>query len=226
MDANGKPAPDPTTATTSQLLRENFWLRELLETRMQGYDKAITLLEQFAARQPTTMDVQHQVLALREVTDERFIGIKTQLLERDAQIEKASRDVKSAVDAAFAAAKEAVGEQDKSNALSITKSEGGFTKQIDGLIEIIKTTAKTVDDKIGDMKDRLTIIESKTSVSDPSTAVNLAKMDVAIQRLNSTTDTTIGKGAGAAALWGLIVGGLGLLFGLGSFVGLMLKFVR
>lgn len=224
---------DPSALTTQQLQRENFWLREVLESeqarlemRMDQADKAVGLLQAFADRTPTTMDVQNMVVGLREVVFAKFDGIKEQFVQAEAQAEKAARDVKSAVDAAFAAAKEAASERDKSNALSITKSEMGFTKQIDGLIEVIKTTAKNVDDKISDMKERLTIIESKTSVSDPSTAVNLAKMDVAIQRLNSTTDSSLGKSAGMASLWSLIIGGGMFLFGLVGFVITLFKFVR
>lgn len=224
--ADTKATSDPSALTTQSVLRENFWLRELLETRINAMDEAVRLLQQFAARTPTTMDVQHQTAALREVVMEKFEGIKTQVLERDAQTEKASRDVKSAVDAAFAAAKEAVGEQNKSNTLSIAKSEDGFTKQIDGLAEVIKTTTKGVDDKIADIKDRITVIESKTSISDPSSAIAIAELKASVHRLSSTTDMTTGKGIGMATLWSLILGILGGLFGLGSFVVMMLKFAK
>jgi len=218
--------PDPTALTTQQLLRENFWLRELLETRIDGMDKALQLLQAFADRTPTTNDVQHEVDALREVVFQRLEGIRTQIAERDTTTEKASKDVKSAVDAAFAAAKEAVSEQNKSNALSISKSEAGVTKQIDSIIELIRTTAKGVDDKISDIKERITIIESKTSISDPSTAITLAKLDATVARLSSATDVTGGRSAGMTALWGLIVGGLGLLFGLGAFIVVLTKFMK
>lgn len=212
-----------TVTTTQQLQRENFWLRELLETRIDGMDKAIMLLQAFADRTPTTLDIQHEVVALRDVVMQMFSGVKTQILDRDVQTEKASRDVKSAVDAAFAAAKEAVGEQNKSNALSNAKTEANFTKQLDMLGETIRINTKGVDDKISDIKERITIIESKTSVSDASTAITLAKLDVTATRMTSTTDVAGGRAAGMNALWGLIVGGLGLLFGLGAFVGLLLK---
>lgn len=188
---------DPSALTTQQLLRENFWLRELLETRIDGMDKAIMLLQAFADRTPTTMDIQHEVTALREVAMEMFRGIKTQLLERDAQTEKASRDVKSAVDAAFAAAKEAVGEQNKSNALSISKSEVGFTKQIDGIVELIRTTSKAVDDKIGDLKERVTQIESRTQGAQ-------------VQKVESQTNAT--------QSWGFIVGGIGILVSVATLI--------
>jgi hypothetical protein len=217
---------DPTQRSSQQVLRENFWLRELLETRLNGMDKALQLLQAFADRTPTTMDVQHEVTALREVTMVRFDGIKTQLVERDTQIERASKDVKSAVDAAFAAAKEAVGEQNKSNTLAITKSEAGVSEQLKMLGETNKTNFKGIEDKIADMKDRLTIIESKTSISDPSTAITLAKLDATVARLTSSGDVGAGRSAGQAALWALIVGGLGLLFGLGAFIAVVMRMIK
>jgi hypothetical protein len=221
---------DPSALSTQQVFRENFWLRELLEMRITGIehridgsDKAVGLLQAFADRAPTTMDVQHQVIQLREVAMEKFDGIRTQLSERDIQTEKASRDVKSAVDAAFAAAKEAVGEQNKSNTLAITKSEAGVKEQLALLVESMKTNAKSIDDKISDIKERITIIESKTSVSDPSTAITLAKLDATVARLSSTGDIGAGSKAGQAALWALVVGGIGLLLGVASTIAMIMK---
>jgi len=205
-------------------------LMELLEAKLTAVvarinegDKAIRLLQEFSNRTPTTMDVQHETTALREVVMEKFGGIKTQLAERDVQTEKASKDVKSAVDAAFAAAKEAVGEQNKSNTLAITKSEAGVKEQLGMLSQASATNIKALEDKISDMKDRITIIESKTSVSDPSTAITLAKLDATVAQLRSTTDFGTGKSAGQVALWALIAGILGLLLGLGSLVGFVVK---
>jgi hypothetical protein len=84
----------------------------------------------------------------------------------DVQTEKAARDVKSAVDAAFAASKEAVSEQNKSNALAIAKSEAGFTKNMDALADNVKSIVKNTDDKISDLKDRLVAIEGRKGGSE------------------------------------------------------------
>lgn len=219
-------AEDPSALTTKQLQRENLWLRELIETRIDGMDKAIDLLQQFADRTPTTMDVQHEVKALREVTTEMIQGIRTQIQARDIQISTAAKDVKSAVDAAFAAAKEAVSEQNKSNALSNSKTEATFTKQIDMLGDTIKTNTKGMEDKIGDIKERLTIIESRTSVSDPSTQITLAKLGEQVARLGSSSDVSTGRSSGMLALWGLILGGIGFLVGASALIGLIVKIAR
>ena len=133
------PNSDPTALTTQQLLRENFWLRELLESRIAGIeqrmdagDKAVQLLQAFADRTPTTKDVQHEVLQLREVAMEKFSGIK------------------SAVEAAFEAA-----------GVGITKSEANFIKQIDSQQSLINSKTSNLEARISDLKDRMTAIEAR-----------------------------------------------------------------
>lgn len=204
---------DPTALTTSQLLRENFWLRELIETRLNGMDKAISLLQGFADRTPTTMDVQHQVLALRETTIQRLNGIDAMFRERADLATKQERDAKEAVAAALSAAKNIADVQNRANEATNTKTEASFTKQIDNM-----------DEKINDIKERITVIESKKLITDPSSQIAIAELKATVSRLSSSTDLSTGRGIGMTALWGLIVGGLGLLFGLGSFVAVMLKF--
>lgn len=152
-----RPDPDPTVLTTQALLREILNLKEIFETRVGAMDKAIVLLQTTSDRVPEW--VEKAVGQLRELHDEKFGSIQTQFLERDTRTEQTSRDSKVAVDAALQAAKEAVGEQNKSNALAIAKSEAAFTKQIDQIGLLIQTTAKAVDDKIDDIKGRLTTIE-------------------------------------------------------------------
>ena len=99
------------------------------------------------------------VLVFKETVNGRFeLG--------DVQTEKAAREVKSAVDAAFAASKEAVSEQNKSNALAIAKSEAGFTKNMDALADNVKSIVKNTDDKISDLKDRLVAIEGRKGGAD------------------------------------------------------------
>ncbi len=163
-----KPIPDPTVLTTQQLQREIFTARELVEVRIQGFrdtietrlegmDKAISLVHEHSEKIPSQiLSTVHQLQGLHE---EKFRSIETQFVERDTRTEQTSRDSKVAVDAALQAAKEAVGEQNKSNALAIAKSEATFTKQIDQIGVLISTLQKGLDDKIDDIKGRLAAVE-------------------------------------------------------------------
>jgi hypothetical protein len=181
------PIPDPSDLTTEALHREIYALRELLEvklganqdaikgskeiieTRLGGMDKAILLLQEGADRVPSWVD--EKIIALKEVHEtrfdalsathtEKFSSIQTQFKERDTRAEQSGKDSKTAVDAALQAAKEAVGEQNKSNATSIAKSEATTSKQIEQLGNLITAMTKAAEDKIADVKERLTRIES------------------------------------------------------------------
>ncbi len=174
-DERNVPIPDPSLLTTQQLIRENLWLREVLETRLEGmdsaailrqsntnarfeaYDKAIKLLQDISDKFPYRID--EKIHSLKEVHEEKFSSIQVQFRERDVRTEQSSKDSKVAVDAALQAAKEAVGEQNKSSALAIAKSEASTTKQIDQQGLLIQSTAKASDEKIDDIKERLTRIE-------------------------------------------------------------------
>lgn len=156
-----RPDPDPTVLTTAQTQREVAALKELFDTRLDAMDKAIELLQAFADKSPTTAAVGQMVESLEKLHAEKFKSIETQFDERDTRTEQMAKVSDLAVNAAFAAAKEAVGEQNKSNALSIAKSEAATAKQIDGILASITTATKTSDDKFTDIKDRLTTIESQ-----------------------------------------------------------------
>src|ERR1035438_1323761 len=86
--------------------------------------------------------------ALRVLIDEKFIL-------RDKGVAETAALTSTALQAALAASKEAVGEQNKSSALAISKSEASTIKTIDGLTLILQASAKAVDDKFSDLKERL-----------------------------------------------------------------------
>ena len=170
------PVPDPTVLTTQQLQREIAASRDLLDvkidglrsvidTRLSAADQTITLLRVRVDQIPENI---HQAIErTQELRDEKFKSISIQFLERDTRTEQQSRDAKVAVDAALQAAKEAVGEQNKSNAMAIAKSEATFTKQIDQIGVLVTTMSKAIDDKIDDIKTRIQMIEgSKKGASD------------------------------------------------------------
>jgi hypothetical protein len=166
------PRPDPTVLTTAALamavssLREYFQashdgMKELFLARFTSMDKAIALLQTITDRQPAEVD--SKITNLRTLHEEKFDSIQTQFRERDVRTETQQRDGKVAVDAALQAAKEAVGEQNKSSSLAIAKSEAATSKQIDQLGVLISTTTAGTNDKIEDIKERLTRIEGQAT---------------------------------------------------------------
>jgi len=154
------PVPDPTVLTTQQLIAAIAASREIIETRLDAMDTATQLNKEQMDKFPQA--IHDTVAAIERIRDEKFAtvnekfhSIETQFKERDTRTEQSSKDSKVAVDAALQAAKEAVGEQNKSNALAIAKSEVAFTKQLDQITLLISTSNKALDEKINDLKGRL-----------------------------------------------------------------------
>jgi len=163
-----RPDPDPTTLTTQALYREINQVHDLinsetyavssgLSARIDGADRERLRLQAEIDALPT--EVTRRIDTLRVLHEEKFNSIQVQFSERDTRTEQTSKDSKVAVDAALQAAKEAVGEQNKSSALAIAKSEASTTKQIDQQGLLIASSTQGLDDKINDVKERLTRIE-------------------------------------------------------------------
>jgi chromosome segregation ATPase len=150
--------------TTEQLIRSVQAERDyvdgqldVIRERLRGIDTATRLLNETVNRTPT--DIQKEITHLRELSDEKFHSVGTQFAERDTRQEREARDNKVAVDAAFAAQKEASSEQNKSNTLAINKSEVATGETINKLAELFKSTTDALAAQIADLKDRLTTIE-------------------------------------------------------------------
>ncbi len=169
------PIPDPTELTeqrvaqaTDQLRRElaaaialadsqNEGVRRVFETRLAAMDEAVRLIEIWRQRLPE--DIAGKVRHLQELHDERFktveerfSGVALQFKERDTRSERESRDNKVAVDAAFAAQKEAASEQNKSNTLAIDKSEKATAETLNKQADLFKSTTDALDGRIEDAK--------------------------------------------------------------------------
>jgi len=149
---------DPSSLTTQQLWREVLNLRELMEARVAGIEeltksrisaieKSIEVAHDDLVRVPT--DVQKQVGNLRDLHEEKFHAVEARFKERDARFEQKDRDMKTAIDAAFASASAAV-----------AKSEAVTSKQIDQQANLIQTETRALSGRIDDVKERLTKVES------------------------------------------------------------------
>jgi hypothetical protein len=160
MDSTGStPRPDPTILTTQQLLREIATSREVvektlegfrtvLETRLDGMDKAISLTQSHTDKLPSV--VMEAVGQLQRLHEEKFRSVEKQFTERDTRTDKMAEATSTAVTAALQAAKEAVGKQSDQ-----------ITKQIDQIVVLITTMQKGQDDKTEDIKSRMNMIESR-----------------------------------------------------------------
>jgi hypothetical protein len=155
-DLNTKAGLDLALKEAKESVHE---LHSIIETRLSGVDQATVLLQRILDRFPAQVD--EKINALRQIHEEKLGSIQVQFRERDVRTEQSSKDSKVAVDAALQAAKEAVGEQNKSSALAIAKSEASTSKQIDQLGSQITAQTKNVDDKFSDLKERLTRVEGQ-----------------------------------------------------------------
>jgi hypothetical protein len=102
-----------------------------------------------AARQHTDREIRH----LRELVDNQFALIERQRVEQ-------KQDTKAAVDAALAAAKEAVKEQTAASQLSTNKSETSFTEQLKQQNVTFSTANAGLMREIGDVKERVGKVEN------------------------------------------------------------------
>ena len=84
------------------------------------------------------------------------------MTEKFSAVDEQFSASKIAVDAALSAAKEAVAEQNKSNAAAIKVSEGNTKEQLTSLGQVSSANFSAIEDKVADARDRLTVIESLT----------------------------------------------------------------
>lgn len=141
--------PDPTTRTVEALYREVDHLKELMTNRNLAYDKAIELLQARQDRQPQPVENKLAIDAMRELVDERFANVALRFSERDIRAGESLTASKLAVDAAF-----------QSSAQAIAKSEVATNKQLEQIQVNQSNTTKALEDRMSDLKDRLTVIES------------------------------------------------------------------
>ena len=139
------PVPDPTARTLEQSKQAVDALKELQGVRIDGLESEIDRI-----RAQLSTELAH----LARLMDEKFKGVADQF---------ASNAV--ALAAALLAQKTSVDEQNKSNALAVSKSDAAVTKQIDAIGAQISATAKATDDKIDDLKSRVQSIEGHSKGS-------------------------------------------------------------
>lgn len=156
MDAQGQPdgsmgriissAPDPSALTIALMSREVEQLKNLVSARLDALEKAQDLFQENITRVPT--DTDKQIKQLKELVYETFRTVEKTTEERFKNVDSQFSGRDTALSAALQAAKEAVGEQNKSFTVSIDKSEKATLEQITQLRLLIDSYSKTTADKV------------------------------------------------------------------------------
>jgi hypothetical protein len=128
--------PDPTLRTVEAVSQAVRSLEEKFDVKFQGYEAAVQLLQEFANRQPTTEAVFENLKALKELSE-------TKLTSLEKLIEAKFEGNKTALDVALRAQKE-----------NADKTENSFMKQFENITANMATMSKTLEDKIGEVRDR------------------------------------------------------------------------
>jgi hypothetical protein len=156
--------PGAPYLTTEELRRDVSALREILQARLDGMDRATELLSETVTRTPTQIQteishvrelIQEKLGSLGGQAEEKFASIELQFVERDVRTNQAATASAQALAAALQAAKEAVFEQAQAAAKAADKTELSFTKQIDLLLAQIKALSDTFTDRLAELKERI-----------------------------------------------------------------------
>lgn len=166
-----RPISDPSELTTAQILREVGTLRELMESRHDG--SARLFAEQFSA-------------------------LEKQLRIADAMRIEQKKDMKDALDAALAAAKEAVSQQNASFAIATAKSETSMSEQMKQANVMFGTAIEALTTQLNDLKERIARVEAAKQGGDG--AVNNRRME------NGQLVSILGFGVSVIAIIYVIVG--------------------
>jgi cation transport regulator ChaB len=165
MTRGSRPVPDPTQLTDAAIARADKALRDWTEgkfdvliQRLDGIDEATKLLR--TSQDRVGDRIGESVGHLKELHGEKFDSVAQQFKERDTRSERESRDNKVAVDAAFAAQKEAAAAQDKANREAIDKSERATAETIKTNQELNRAETQGIRSTLEDLKLQVNTISS------------------------------------------------------------------
>lgn len=183
LPGNGgsRPVPDPTELTDRAIAKLQERMVEYVDSqlairdeRLDGIDKAtdLRLASVNTSIGGTTDQIDQRVGRLADVHGEKFHSIETQFKERDTRQERESRDNKVAVDAAFAAQKEAAAKQDEANAKAIDKSEKATAETIKANQELSVAQTSALRAALDDVKLQVnTIAAAKVGAKEDRSAL-------------------------------------------------------
>jgi len=168
--------PTATDKAVSNLREHVALLLKTIEQRLDSADTAITLVRANAVQVHNTLQTQidnrpaeidARIKHLEDLfaekfrtVNEQFVGVQTQFSERDVRVRESAQAATTAINAALQSQKEAAGESAKSFSLSVDKSERTTLEQINQQRSLLDAMKQGFDGQLGDIKDRVTRIES------------------------------------------------------------------
>jgi hypothetical protein len=135
MQAEWKPVPDPSRLTSEQLFREIAALKEIVFTRLDGMDNALTLATERLNRQPSEID--KAISHLKELHNASINSLKELHNAAIHDTQKSAEMLTNVLQTA------------------VTKSEFAYAKQFDAINLNNQTQNKANADRIEDIKERL-----------------------------------------------------------------------
>jgi len=200
-----RPVPDPTVLTTDAVNQAVVISKDytdgktaVIDERIRGIDKATELLNQEVNRVPSKLT--QAIENVEKVMDTRFESISQQFKERDIRAEREARDNKVAVDAAFAAQKEAAAKQDEANAKAIDKSEKATAETIKTNQELSKATTDGLVKGLDEVKLAVTRLETSKLSARESTVDHRASTGAVVAYIVAAVSTVSAVVAVAIAL--------------------------
>jgi len=166
--AGTRPVPDPTDPTVltdAAIAKAVVLMTQYVDGHLASRDQRMDGMDRATALRLGPMDalpslIDEKVHNLERLMDEKFSSVNQRFNERDVRSERESRDNKVAVDAAFAAQKEAAAKQDEANAKAIDKSEKATAETIKTNLELTAAKTNSLDKSVDEVKTRVTTIES------------------------------------------------------------------
>lgn len=164
-DKHNEPVIDPTKNVLDLVAAETKRQDDLRAAESLHIRDMLNLRAEFAKELRAAEDIRQQT-----VNQEKFASIETQLSLVERQRVEQKQDTKAAVDAALAAAKEAVKEQTTASQLSIGKSEASTKEQLTQLSATFTTAQSGMSAALVGLTTRVERIENaRTAVVDQRT---------------------------------------------------------
>lgn len=217
---------DMSSVTRMDLDRAIAYVLMQSQTQFSAIQTAVDLAHQDAVRVPTIVDravtalqaLEDGKIALSQATvDARLEQTSGQLAKLDIQFQERTAASSTAIAAALQAAKEAVGEQNKSSASAIDKAQAQTTEQLSQLRTLASAEISAQTAQITDLKSRLDKSEGPLSVSQSTVAALEAQVIDLKSRIDKSDGNRGGSDQTIVWIFGFIAAGSSIFAIMGFF---------